>query len=99
MTNTEPTKVYHDVDRLERKIDEAIQRLETECEKLAGERSNHSQRKESIKHRLGSILGWLLVMGGGVWLCERMGWLSLSGFWSPAIIIFLGLVILFWRHR
>jgi hypothetical protein len=99
MANAEPTKVYHDVERLEKKIDEAIQRLDLECAKLSGDKSSRSQKKESIKHRCGSVLGWILVMGGGVWLSERMGWFSLSFPWSPVIIILFGLVILLWRNR
>ncbi len=95
MTSAGSSKVYHDVDRFERRIDNAILRLERECEKLSGSNSTHN---ESNCCRRKSIWGWVFVMVGGLWLCDSLGWLSLSISWIPLVLILVGLIFLYRRH-
>ncbi|RQV95723.1 hypothetical protein EH220_06165 [bacterium] len=97
MTNADRSRVYHDVDRLERKIDEAILRLERECERLAGNSSDHSTYQGSSRACGSKLWGWVLLMAGVVWLADSIGWLSFSLPWGPLAIILLGVALLYRR--
>lgn len=98
MTNADRSKVYHDVDRLEQKIDEAIQRLERECERLTGNGSQDEIRQGTHRTCASKLWGWVLLMAGVVWLADSLGWISFSLPWGPLAIILLGVALLYRRN-
>jgi hypothetical protein len=98
MTNSESNKTPADIERLERKIDEAIRRLDRECEQLSKTASENQTPLESVRCHGSLFWGGLLLIVGLIWLGSSMGWFKLSIPWGPVIVILFGLVLLYRRR-
>jgi hypothetical protein len=98
MANSESDRVPADLERLERKIDEAIRRFDRECEQLSKAASANQTPLESVRCRGNLLWGGILLIAGLVWLGSSVGWFKLSIPWGPVIVILFGLVLLYRRR-
>jgi hypothetical protein len=98
MEDSESDKVPADIERLERKIDEAIRRLDQECEELSKAASENQTPLESVRCHGNLFWGGFFLIAGLIWLGSSMGWFKLSIPWGPVILILFGLVLLYRRR-
>ena|SRR3989339_505999 len=98
MTSSQSDNNSSDLERLERKLDEAIRRLDRECEQLSKSASGKQSPLESVRYRGNLFWGGFLLLAGLIWLGGSLGWFKDSIPWGPVIVIFFGLVLLYRRR-